>query len=178
MGSNRMVLFAGLALVIGGGLLLAGNLFNFNAWLFCWPVGLIGLGVWFVLRPTTSLPGGVGTFRLIGEYHRSGPWQVVNEEINQFIGDIHLDLTQAEIAPGETHLHINGFIGDMHLAVPAGVGVSLSGAGFISSINFLGQHRDFIFTPVQISTPDYASAQRRLRLETNFFITDLSIHQG
>ena len=178
MGSNRWIVFAGLSLVIGGGLLLAGNLFNFNAWLFCWPVGLIVLGVWFILRPATSLPGGVGTFRLIGEFHRSGPWKVVNEEMGQFIGDIHLDMTQAEIAPGETHLRINGFVGDIHLAVPAGVGVSLSEAAFISDIDFFGQHRDFIFTPVQLSTPQYTSAERRLRLEVNFFIADLSIRQG
>ena len=154
------------------------ELFNFNAWLFCWPVGLIVLGVWFLLRPATSLPDAVGSFRLIGEYHRAGPWKVVNEEIGQFIGDIHLDLTQAEMAPGETQLRINGFVGDIHLVIPAGVGVSLSGVGFISSINFLGQQHEFIFTPVQIATPDYTSAERRLRLETNFFIADLSIRQG
>ena len=178
MGANRWILFAGLALVIGGGLLLAGNLFNFNAWLFCWPVGLILLGVWFVLRPTTSLPGGVATFRLIGEVHRSGSWKVVNEELSQLIGDIHLDLTRAEMAPGETRLRINGFVGDVHLTIPAGVGLSMSGPGFISNINFLGQHRDYIFTPVQLSTPGYASAEHQLRLEFNFFITDLSIRQG
>ncbi len=178
MSSNRTVLLAGFILVVGGALLLAGNLFNFNAWTLCWPIALIALGVWFVTRPARSLPGAVGTFRFIGDFRRAGPWQVANEEISQFVGDIDLDMSQAEIAPGETQLHINGFVGDVTLLVPAGVGVSLGAASFVSDIDFYGQHRDSIFSPADFTTPNYAAAERRLRVQCSFFVADINVRQS
>jgi lia operon protein LiaF len=173
--SNRSVLIAGFVLVLGGAVLLAGNLFNFNAWALLFPVALIALGVWFVARPVTSLPGGVSTNRFIGDYRRSGPWRAANEEISQFVGDIVLDLSQAEIAPGETQLRINGFVGDVTLLVPAGVGVDLGVTSFVSEVNFFSQHHDAIFAPADFTTPGYAAAERRLRVKCNYFVTDIHI---
>ncbi len=178
MNANRSVLLAGFVLVFGGALLLAGNLFDFNAWTLFWPLALIGLGVWFVTRPANVLPGAANSYRFIGDYRRTGPWQVTNEEIGQFVGDIELDMAQAEIAPGETHLRINGFVGDVTLRVPAGVGVSLSAASFISDIDFFGQHRDSILTPSEFTTPNYPSAERRLRVQCSFFVADVKIRQA
>jgi len=178
MGANRSVIFIGLVLVVGGAVLLAGNLFNFNGWALCWPVGLIALGVWFVMRPASAMPGGISSFRFVGDIHRSGPWQVVNEEFSQFVGDIHLDLTQAVIQPGETHLRFTGFVGELALTVPAGVGVSLAASAFVSDLNLFGQKRDAIFSPVDLSTPGYATAERRLRVEMAYFVAEARIRQG
>ncbi len=178
MGTNRSVIFIGLVLVVGGAVLLAGNLFNFNGWALCWPVGLIALGVWFVLRPGGSIPGGISSYRFVGDFRRSGPWQVVNEEFSQFVGDIHLDLTQAAIQPGETHLRFSGFVGELVLTVPAGVGVSLAASAFVSDLDLFGQRRNAIFSPVDFSTPGYATAERRLRVEMAYFVAEASIRQG
>ena len=178
MSANRFGLFAGIVLVVGGLLLLAGSIFNFNAWAYCWPVALIALGVWFVMRPAAGPNGGVSTIRFIGELHRSGPWRMVNEDFSQLIGDIDLDLTQAQIASGETRLQFSGFVGDVTLQIPAGVGLMISASCFVSDLEFLGQRRQAIFSPLSLSTPGYAEAERRLRLEFNFFVADLNIRQG
>lgn len=178
MGTNRTVIFIGLVLVVGGVVLLAGNIFDFNGWALCWPVALIALGVWFVMRPASSMPGGASTYRFIGDVNRSGPWQVANEEFSQFVGDTHLDLTQAMILPGETRLRFSGFVGDLVLTIPAQVGVSLTAAAFISELDLFGQRRSAIFTPVEISTPGYAAAERRLHVEVSYFVADAKIRQG
>lgn len=178
MGSNRTVIFVGLVLVVGGVLLLAGNLFNFNGWAFCWPAALIALGIWFVLRPAGSMPGGISTFRFIGDYHRRGSWQVVNEEFSQFVGDIHLDLTQAVIQPGETRLRFSGFVGDLVITVPEGVGISLAVSSFVSEVNIFGQHRSTVFSPINFSSPGYAEAERRLQIELAYFVTNAKLRQG
>jgi hypothetical protein len=178
MGTNRTVIFLGLVLVVGGALLLAGNLFNFNGSALCWPLALIALGVWFVMRPASSRTGGVSTFRFLGDFRRAGPWQVVNEEFSQFVGDIHLDLTQAVIQPGETRLRFTGFVGDLVLTIPAGVGVSLTATSFVSDLDLFGQRRSAIFTPVDFSTPGYAEAERRLRVETAYFVAEVRIRQS
>ena len=178
MASNRTVLLAGLALVIGGALLLAGNLFDFNAWTLCWPIALIALGVWFVMRPARMLPGAMSTFRFIGDFQRTGPWRVTDEEISHFVGDVVLDMAQAEIVPGETHLQINGFVGDVTLLVPAGVGVSLGVSSFVSDVNFFGQRHSAIFTPADLATPNYSTAERRLRVQCNYFVMDIRVRQA
>ena len=178
MGSNRTVIFVGLVLVVGGALLLAGNLFNFNGWAFCWPAALIALGIWFVLRPAGSIPGGISTFRFIGDTSRRGAWQVVNEEFSQFVGDFHLDLTEAVIQPGETHLRFSGFVGDLVITVPADLGVSLAVSSFVSDVNVFGQHRSSIFSPVNFTTPGYAEAEQRVRIELAYFVTNARFRQG
>jgi lia operon protein LiaF len=122
--------------------------------------------------------GGSMTYRFIGDIHRGGNRPVQNEEFTLFVGDIRLDLTQAQIAPGETRLRFSGFVGDITLIVPAGVGVSITSAAFVTDLEFLGQHRSAIFTPMDTATPGYAAAERRLRLEVNFFVLDLNIHPG
>jgi len=178
MSSNRMQLWMGGMLVAGGALLLAGSLFNFDAWAFCWPLGLVALGVWLVTRPASSPLGGPINYRFLGEIRRGGNWRVLDEEFNQFVGDIRLDLTQAQIALGETRLRFAGFVGDITLIVPAGVGVSVTSAAFVTDLDFLGQHRATIFAPINTATPGYAAAERRLRLEVNYFVLDLNIHPG
>ncbi len=173
MNSSRMTLWLGAGLVLLGALFLAGGLFNFNPWIYCWPIGLIGLGIWFVTRPAQS-----ATIRLIGDIHRNGVWPVVDEEFTQFVGDIRMDLTQANLPLGETRLRFSSFVSDITLVVPPDAGISLTSNAFVTELNFLGQRSQSIFMPVDIVTPGYATAERRLRLEANAFVLELNIRPG
>ena len=175
---NRLGLFFGLVFVLGGTLLLADNIFQINAWAICGPFGLIGLGGWFVYRASHLPVGGSPTFKLIGDLNRRGSWQVTNEEINLVIGDVNFDLTQAVIPLGETRLRFSGFVNNINLILPAGVGITLNSTAFVSAITFLSFKRDAIFIPIDLASIDYASAERRLRVEANFFVTDLKIRQN
>jgi len=174
---NRGPLFIGSLLVIFGLVLLLGNLFQINVWELCWPTGLILVGVWLLLRPRFALPGTFVNIRFLSDDKRYGVWQVGNEEIWSFIGDVRLDMTQATIPPGETTFHIYGFIGDVDVIVPKEVGLSVSSSAFVTSAKINGRKGDSFLAPVTHASENYASVERKVRLETYFFIADLNAKQ-
>lgn len=170
---NRGQLTIGIMLVLLGVIFLLGTVFNINVWAICWPAGLIALGVWLILRP--RLVGTGAEVVLLGELRRSGSWAVRDEEIWLGIADADLDLTRAEIPTGETRFRIFGFVGDVDVLVPAGIGVSVSASGFVIDSDLLGHDRETFLTPVEAVSEDYASAERKLRIEMTCFVCDLKV---
>ncbi len=170
-------------LIFGGFLILLGlsslfsTLFNIDLWALLWPALLILLGVWLLLRPRFGGPAGGIDVSLFGEVERSGAWKASNEEFWTFVGDVKLDLTGAEIAPGETIYRFNGFIADVDIYLPQGVGLSVGANGFVSSIKLPGEKRDRFLIPFEWKSLNYDSAERKIRLETLFFVNDLKIKQ-
>jgi predicted membrane protein len=175
---NRSAFWIGGILVLIGLIFLAGNIFNFNAWAFCWPAVLIVLGVWVLLRPRLALPGTNVDFHFIGDINRSGAFTLVPEDLSTFIGDIDYDLSQATIQPGETRLQMTGFIGDVDIYVPAGVGFRVVCNGFVSEVKLFGQKRSSFLTPVDFASSNFATAERKIFLEMSWFIGDITIKGG
>ncbi len=125
---NRSSIFMGSTLVVVGLLFLLGNWLNINVWALIWPLALIVVGGWILLRPRAVAPGTNVDFRFLGEIKRGGAWQVAPEEMTAFVGDIDLDFRQAVVPVGETRLHLSGFVGDVHVTVPAGRGLRVPSA--------------------------------------------------
>ena len=171
------VIFGILIIVIGLAFLL-GNVFDVDVGALCFPTALILLGVWLLLRPRLVGPDIGLRFRIFGPIRRSGAWQVADEEMWLFVGDVHLDMTQAEIPPGETRIRVFGFVGDVRLLVPEGVGVSVSSMAFVTDARVLGQRRDGFLVPVHLTSDDYEAAERKVHLETMFFVTDVRVRQA
>jgi len=174
---NRGQLFIGILLTLIGLMFLVGDLFDVNVWAFCWPVGLILLGVWLLLRPQLVSSDTAVRQKILGDIHRDGVWQVANEEIWIGVGDVDLDMTSADIPTGETRLRVFGFVGDVDVLVPEGVGVSVSSMAFVTDARVLGQKRDSFLAPVHLTSDDYETAERKIRLETTFFVGDLKVKQ-
>ena len=174
---NRGPLFIDSLLVVFGIVLLLGNLFQINVWKLCWPTGLILVGVWLLLRPRFALPGTFVNIRFIADDKRYGTWQVGNEEIWSFIGDVRLDMTQANIPPGETTYQMYGFIGDLDILVPKDVGFSISSTAFLTSARINGRKSDSFLVPATYASENYASVERKIRLESYFFIADVDARQ-
>src|SRR5574338_259746 len=105
----------GIVLVLLGLIFLLSNLFDINLWPYCWSAGLIALGVWLVMRPRMVAANVNTSFTLIGDHRRRGPWLVQNEEIWHGIGDVDIDLTQAEVPSGESVIRIFSFVGDVNV---------------------------------------------------------------
>ena len=172
---NRNQLIFGSIIVLFGILLLIGNVFHIDIGALCWPIGLILLGAWLLLRPKIAPSGAPVTFILLGDARRRGAWKVAPEEFWTGICDVDLDFTQAEIPPGETAFRLYGFIGDIKVEAPAGVGISISSMAFITNAKFLGKHQESFFNPVALSTEGYESAERKIHLETLSFISDIKV---
>jgi predicted membrane protein len=175
---NRGQLIFGGILILFGLLALFESLFNIDIGAIFWPLVLIAVGALLMLRPRFAPPGSEVWFRFFGGVNRKGVWQVRNEEVWMFIGDVRLDLTQAELPPGESTFQVSGFIGDIDLIIPAGTAVDVHSNGFITSAKWLGNKQDHFLTPAIYTSPGYELAERKLKLRTNFFITDLTAIQG
>jgi lia operon protein LiaF len=174
---NRGQIIFGSLLLFFGLVLILGNIFHINIWAVCWPTGLILVGIWFLLRPRLNQPGSGINISPLANIRRYGSWTVRNEETWIIVGDIKLDMTQAEIPLGETTIHSYGFVGDVRLIVPQGIGLSITSTAFLTDAKILGQKGDHFFIPVYYTSENYATAERKVRLETLYFVIDLDVEQ-
>ncbi len=177
MRSQSQLFFGGL-LVLFGLLFLFGTLFNINVWAFCWPVGLILLGVWILLRPQMIGPGAQMRVVPLGSVRRDGAWRVANEEFWIFVGDAKFDLTRADILAGETTLRLFGFVNDVAMIVPQGVGFTVSSTAFVTDLKVLGQQHESFVMPYTFTSDDYATAERKVRLETTCFVASIKVRRA
>jgi len=172
---NPWMLFIGIVIVVAGGLALIGTLFRIDTGAWCWPLGLIAVGAFLLLRPRFVSPDTAMHQRLLGDIRLGGAWQVRDEEMWIGVGDVKLDLTAADIPAGETRLRIYAFVADVDVIVPQAVGLSVTSAGVVGSNKLWGQKRDTFLAPVSAETENYAAAERRLRLEVSAFVADVKV---
>ncbi len=96
MCSRGQLIFGSLVLLLGI-VLLIGNVFEINVWAFCWPILIIAIGVWLIIRPQLGGSHGEVNLRPLGTIRRHGEWHVRDEEIWMLVGDVDLDLSRATI---------------------------------------------------------------------------------
>jgi lia operon protein LiaF len=165
--------------IIGIGLVfLLGAVFRVNVWAFCWPVGLIAVGAWLLIRPSMVGPGTRVEQKVLGDVRRTGAWDVVEEEIWLGVGDVRLDMTQATVPTGETRICVYGLVGDVDLIVPEGIGVSVSSWAFLTDGKVFGRKEQSFVTPLQATSDDYEIADRKVQVETYFFVNDLTVKRA
>jgi lia operon protein LiaF len=172
---NQGRVIIGLVLVGTGLVFLLGTVFRVNVWAFCWPVGLIAVGVWLLIRPSMVGPDTRVEQRVLGDIRRTGAWDVVEEEIWLGVGDVRLDMTAASVPTGETHIRVYGLVGDVDLIVPEGIGVSVSSWAFLTDGKVFGRNEQSFVTPLQATSDDYETADRKVYVETYFFVNDLTV---
>jgi lia operon protein LiaF len=166
MGTRGQIIF-GLFLVFLGVIYVLGIVFNIDTGALCWPVFLILLGVWFLVRPKGII--------LIGDYRRKGSWDVAATDVWIGIGDVRLNFTESEIPLGETIFRVNGLIGDFRAEVPANIPVMVNASAFIVDTNIFDEKRNNIFSPVRFVSEGYDTADRKLRFEITHFIGDVKV---
>lgn len=140
-----------------------------------WPVFLIaggllllwGAGHWGSIGPFEKV---VGDIR-IGEEE----WELRDTETSLGVGDFRLDLRRARIPAGETTIRINGGIADIDVLVPPGLAVSAQGQVGMGSINLLGHKADGLSRQLSFASPDYASAEKRVKVHASLLIGDISV---
>ena len=175
---NQGQLLLGGSLIFLGLVFLFGTLFRVNVWAFCWPIGLIVLGGWILLRPQMVAPGTPVHITPLGSIRREGAWRVASEEFWLFVGDAKFDMTQADIPSGETTLRLFGFVGDVVLTVPPGVGIAVSSTAFVTDLKIFGHHEENFVMPYTFTSDDYATAERKIRLDVAHFVASVKVYDG
>jgi len=174
---DKWHIYIGGAITLIGLMFLIGSIFKVDVGAFCFPVGLILLGVFLLLRPQLVGPDTSVQLRLLGDVRRSGNWQVAEEEIWIGVGNVKLDMTEADIPVGETRIRVFGFVGDVRLLVPEEVGVSVSSESFFTDARVLGRKRDSFLAPMHFASENYETAERKVLLETSRFVGNLRVTQ-
>jgi lia operon protein LiaF len=174
---NQQQLIIGAALLILGLLWTIGALTGVSIGRFLFPLLLIGLGVWFILRPQVGEPGARDRFKILGDVKLSETGQIEDQSMWIGIGDVDLDLSHAEVPIGETLIRAEGFVGDVKLIVPDGVGVKVQSVGLIVDTKVLGNKEDGFLSPVEITSPDWHDTERHVLLKTGHFIGDIQVRR-
>ncbi len=175
---NQGMVFIAVAIILIGVVLLAGNLFNFNVWAICFPVGLIVLGLFVMLRPRTVGPGVESHTMLFGDFNRVGPGQLPAEEFWGFIVDGTYDLTKYDVPPGETVIRGFSFISDVEIFAPADLGLAISGYSFVTEFKLDGgEEETYFLSPFHWQSDGYKMAERQVRVELTQFIGDIKLRR-
>jgi predicted membrane protein len=177
MGEKKQLSLGVIILIVGLVLLLA-SVTGIRLWRFIWPLALIVLGLYFVLRPRLVGSESAIDLHLLGDVRRRGPWQVKDEELWVIIGDVQLDLSEAAIPSGETRIRVYGLVGDVDVTVPPDVALSVTSYALLSDVDALGRKEDAFFTPFRYISEGYETAERRIVLQTGYLVVDLDIGQG
>ncbi len=175
---NLGMVVIGVFIIFLGAAIGLANLFDINLWSLFWPVMLILLGLALLLGPRLNLSSGDIQLRPLAGVRERGVWQVASQEIWTFVGDIRLDMTEAEIPSGETHLRVLGFVGDIRLVLPAEVGYSIASTAFLTERRIDGVKEEIFVRPTEYKSENYDLAARKIRLETLYFVVDLRVERG
>lgn len=124
-------------------------------------------------NPSTQTRSGfIGDIHIGHEY-----WDLKPMNISHFIGDTVVDLTKAQIPFGVTKLCISSFIGDVKVYVPNDyeVGVQVVSSAFIGDVKILGRKDGGILKSMNINSPAYEEADKKIKLVVSTFIGDVRV---
>jgi lia operon protein LiaF len=160
-----------------GVLILIGNLFDLDTGAIFWPLVIIALGVYLILRPRVIDTDTPIRIRPLANIRHSGDWSVMDEEIWSFVGDVNLDFTEAKILSDRAKIRLFGFVGDVDILIPENIGFSIVSTSFITENHILGRKKDNLLVPVNWKSDNYDSADDKINISLNYFIVDIKVHQ-
>jgi predicted membrane protein len=173
---NQGLIYIAILIILAGVALLIGNLFNIDVGAFCFPIGLILIGVFVLLRPRMVGPDTKSHVVLIGDLERSGPGALENEEFWSFVIDASYDLTKYDVPAGETLIRGVAFVSDVEIFVPVDVGLALDLSSFVTSLKLESRDEETtILSPLNWRSDGYKGMERRVRFELTQFVGDVKV---
>ncbi len=169
------VVVAGVLIIIGVIALLNNLGLTRLDWGFIWPVILIALGVFLIWRRSVhhhdpQVEHVVGDIRMEKE-----GWALQDQQVEAGIGSVRLDLTKAQIPDKETMLSVEAWIGNIEVIVPADLPISASGRVTMGSVTLLGDKSDGFVRALDFKSPDYDTAQKKVRLFASIVIGEIKV---
>jgi hypothetical protein len=178
-----------LPLTIGGYLVLLGAIFLLDstgmrtlgvAGLIGAGVGLalVGLGVLAVLAAWRARRFSRRMRRAIGHVRAASGLSIEDAVISTVLGDISLDLRDANLPEGETELTLLCWVGQIFVRVPADIGLDVTAQAIVGVVEALGQREEGVARDIHGTTPGYPGRPRRLRLRLSTVIGEVMVQQG
>ena len=178
-----------LPLSIGGYLVLLGAVFLLDSTgvIAIGAAGLVGsafglalivLGVLAVLAALRVRRFSRRLRRAIGHVRAEPAMAIDDAVISTVLGDISLDLREAQLPAGEAKMTLLCWIGAIHVRVPPGVGVSVTAQAIVGTVEALGYREEGILRDISVASVDYESSERRLQLQLSTVVGDLLVVQG
>ena len=159
---NRAMILVGSLLILLGLLSAISAIFDINLWMVCWPTLLILIGVLLLVGPRIGFPVEGVKILPISSIRRSESWQVGDEDIWTFVGDIRLDFSQAEIPSGVSTIRVVGFVGDIDFRIPEGVEYSISSTAFLTDFKLMGVKKQTFFGVFREKSAGYDIATHKI----------------
>ena len=175
-----------LPLTIGGYLILLGAIFLLDstgtrslgvAGMIGAAVGLwlVGLGVLAVLAAWRARRFTRRMRRAIGHVRGASGLSVEDAVISTVLGDISLDLRDANLPEGETELTLLCWVGQIHVRVPADVGVDVTAQAIVGVVDALGERQEGLARDIHVTSSGYPARDRRLRLRLSTVIGEIVV---
>jgi predicted membrane protein len=96
-------------------------------------------------------------------------------EVSTVLGDVELDLTDAELAAGEHTLRLSSVMGDIRVDLPKGMEYSVSASSILGTERVEEEKRDSFAGSIDVKSPGYATAERKLRIRASQVLGDIRI---
>ena len=189
------IILVGTLVIIAGALLLSNSLGYTSIDVSAVIGSVIGVGViigglLFIWSSRRRLPEAteletapnrvMRRWRILGDMHLGREeWELEDMELESWIGEVRLDLTQAHLGQGERSIRLFNLIGDVDIFVPRALPVAVEVNGVIGKISLPGKKADGFFHWLSFTSPDYQSADKRVRIRVRSIIGDVNIiHVG
>ena len=142
-------------------------------------LGFVALGVlafmaaWRVRRFSRRMRRAVGHLR-----SATGGWTVGDDTvISTVVGDIALDLRDADLPEGETECAVLCWLGTIQVRVPRDVGVDVTAQSIVGSVDVLGVREEGVVRDIHVRSDGYDERPRRVRLRLSTFVGELMVVQ-
>ena len=131
------------------------------------------LAAWRVRRFSRRLRRAVGHVR-----SSDGGWTVADDAvISTVVGDIALDLREAELPPGETELALFCWLGTIQVRAPRSVGIAVTAQAIVGSVDVLGRREEGVVRDIHARSDGYGEAERRVKMRLSTFVGELVVVQ-
>ena len=174
MRNNGQLVLGGSILIIGL-LILLETLFNITVWKIIWPLILIFLGIFIIVRKRNIVDDSDFSFHFVGNLKRKGQWITHSSEHWGFVSDINLDFTSAEIKDGENVWKIFGFVNELRLRIPKNSAVAVSASAFVNEKNINGNKEEMVLVPFKWHSDNYYDSPNQFRIEAYGFVVNTRI---
>lgn len=141
-------------------------------------LALVALGVLAILAAVRVRRVRRRLRRAIGHVRSAeGAWAVDDAVIQTVLGDINLDLRDAELPEGDTSLTLLCWVGAIGVRAPRGIGLDVTAQVILGTVDALGRREEGVIRDIHVQTPDYDAHARRLHLRISTVVGEISVRQ-